>query len=111
MLLGVPLMPIPTGLPALLLLPVDAFPRRSPVAVYNRATAYPSQHSNHWIHHVFQTTTQRDAWIVHGLDALLRYHRAHAGDPAYARELTGAGSTGGWARSAWGSVMRRPSAV
>ena len=66
-----------------------------------------------------------DAWLVHGNDALLHHHQGHAGDPVFARELTelaelaplvarlrlGAGSAGGWARSAWGSVMRGPSDV
>jgi len=108
----------------LLQLPVEAH-LRSPVAIYNRATAYPSQHNNHWNHQLFQTTTQHDAWLIHGYDALLRYHSGHPGEPAYARELAqlpelvklagelglGEDSTGGWARSAWGSVMRQPSAL
>ena len=99
-------------LPMMLQPCVVAFPRRTPVAIYNRATAYESQHSNHWIHNEFSTPTQKHAWALHGHDALLFYHHGHPGDPAYARELTalvrGRPETGGWACSAWGSVMRRP---
>jgi len=85
--------------------PEDALPR-TPVAVYNRATAYPTQHNNHWIHHEFQTPSQHHAWRLHGYDALLCYHGGHPGDPAHARRLQD-----GWASSAWGAVMRARSAI
>ena len=50
--LALPAVAIPRPpLPMMLQPCVVAFPRRTPVAIYNRATAYESQHSNHWIHH------------------------------------------------------------